>query len=202
MSAKEEDATQHRATRLVGKDEADACVDSGYMKKRPARDRETPIRAGRLRGDAEGRSWALRCCRHLTVTRSSLVRLRLLTPLVLVIFAACWDTKHPQEMVGIWVRDSLYGGGIVRGTDTLRLRSDGLALRSGSIASTDAATNALNKPAVWAEGLKWAYRPRVEGPLLCLFVEEGQEDECHTVRLASATMIVVDGRSYQRLPGR
>jgi hypothetical protein len=129
------------------------------------------------------------------------MRLRPLTPLLLVTFAACSDMKHPREMVGTWARDSLYGGGIVRGTDTLRLRSDGMALRSGSIATTDAATNAL-KPTAWAEGLKWAYRPRAEGPLLCLFVEEGQEADCHTIRIASESLLVVDGRSYRRLRGR
>jgi hypothetical protein len=129
------------------------------------------------------------------------MRLRPLTPLILVAFAACSDMKHPREMVGTWVQDSLYGGGIVRRTDTLRLGSDGMALHSGSIVATDAATSPL-KPAVWAEGLKWAYRPRAEGPLLCLFVQEGQEADCHTVRVASESVIVVDGNSYQRLPGR
>jgi hypothetical protein len=129
------------------------------------------------------------------------MRLRSLPPLVLVILAACSDRKHPRELVGTWARDSLYGGGIVRGTDTLRLRRDGIALRSGSTATTAAAANPL-KPTVWAEGLKWAYRPRVDGPLLCFFVEEGQEAECHTVRITSGSVIVVDGRSYQRLPGR
>jgi hypothetical protein len=109
--------------------------------------------------------------------------------------------KHPEEMVGTWVQDSLYGGGIARRTDTLRLRGDGMALHSGSIMATDAATSPI-KPTVWAEGLKWAYRPRAEGPLLCLYVQEGQEPDCHTVRIASATMIVVDGNSYRRLPDR
>jgi hypothetical protein len=104
-------------------------------------------------------------------------------------------------MVGTWVQDTLYGGGIVRRTDTLRLGSDGMALRSGSIATTDASTSPF-KPAVWAQGLKWAYRPRAEAPLLCFFVQEGQEADCHTVRIASATVIVVDEHSYQRLPGR
>jgi hypothetical protein len=129
------------------------------------------------------------------------MRLRLLTPLLVVTFAACSDMRHPREMVGTWVQDSLYGGGLVRRTDTLRLRSDGIALRSGSIEATAAATNPL-KPVVWAEGLKWAYRPRDQGPLLCLFVEEGQEADCHTVRIASERVLVVDGNSYQRLPGR
>ncbi|MDB4887415.1 MAG: hypothetical protein JWN79_2853 [Gemmatimonadetes bacterium] len=129
------------------------------------------------------------------------MRLRPLAPLVMVTVAACSDMKHPREMVGTWVQDSLYGGGIVRRTDTLRLGGDGTALRSGSIATTEAATNP-GTPAVWAVGVKWAYRPRAEGPLLCLFVEEGQEADCHTVRIASASVIVVDGNSYQRLPGR
>ena len=128
------------------------------------------------------------------------MRLRPLT-LILVTLGACSDMKHPREMVGTWVQDSLYGGGIVRRTDTLRLRSDGIALHSGSIAAIDAATHPL-EPTVWAEGLKWAYRPREEGPLLCLFVEEGPEADCHTVRLASGSVMVVDGNSYQRLPGR
>ena len=129
------------------------------------------------------------------------MRLRLLTPLILFTFAACWDTKHPREMVGTWVFDSLYGGGIVRRTDTLRLTSDGMALHSGSIVSTDAATTPL-KPNVWAEGMKWAYRPRADGPLLCLFVQEGQEAFCQTVRIASATVIVVEGNAYRRLADR
>jgi hypothetical protein len=129
------------------------------------------------------------------------MRLRPLTPLLLVTVAACSDMKHPREMLGTWVQDSLYGGGIVRRTDTLRLRSDGIALHSGSIATTAAATNPL-KPVVWAEGLKWAYRPRDQAPLLCLFVGEGQEADCHTVRIASGSVLVVDGNSYQRLPGR
>jgi hypothetical protein len=129
------------------------------------------------------------------------MRLRLVTPLILFTFVACRDGKHPREMVGTWARDSLYGGGIVRGTDTLRLRSDGIVLRSGSIASTDTAARSL-KPTVWAEGLKWAYRPLVDGPLLCFFVQEGQEPECHALTIASANMIVLDGRSYQRLPDR
>ena len=129
------------------------------------------------------------------------MRLRPLTPLILVIFAACSDMKHPREMVGTWVQDSVYGGGIVRRTDTLRLLSDGVALHSGSIATTAAAANP-HKPTVWAEGLKWAYRPRAGGPLLCLFVEEGQEADCHTIRIASESLLVVDGRSYRRLRGR
>jgi hypothetical protein len=130
-----------------------------------------------------------------------IMRLRPLTPLLLVTFAACWDTKHPREVVGTWAQDSLYGGGIVRGTDTFRLLSNGIALHSGGIATTAAAANPL-KPTVWAEGLKWAYRPRAGGPLLCLFVEEGQEADCHTLRIASESLLVVDGRSYRRLPGR
>src|SRR3982751_4958877 len=130
-----------------------------------------------------------------------LMRLRHLTPLVLVLIAACWDTKHPREVVGTWAQDSLYGGGIVRGTDTLRLLSNGIALRSGGIATTAAAANP-DKPTVWAEGLKWAYRPRAGAPLLCLFVEEGQEADCHTIRIASESLLVVDGRSYRRRPQR
>lgn len=129
------------------------------------------------------------------------MRFRPLTPLILVTFAACFDTKHPREMVGTWVQDSLYGNGIVHGTDTLRLRSDGIALRSGSIRTTEAATNQL-KPTTWAEGLKWAYRPRAGGPLLCFLVEEGQEADCHTIRIASESLLVVDGNSYRRLAGR
>ena len=129
------------------------------------------------------------------------MRLRSLTPLLLVTFAACSDMKHPREMVGTWVQDSLYGDGIVHRTDTLRLGSDGIALHSGSIVTTAAATNQL-KPVIWAEGLKWAYRPRAQAPLLCLFVEEGQEADCHTVRIASRSVLVVDGNSYRRLPGR
>lgn len=130
-----------------------------------------------------------------------LLRLRRLTPLALVLIAACSDTKHPREVVGTWAQDSLYGGGIVRGTDTFRLMSNGIALHSGGIATTDAAANPL-KPTVWAEGLKWSYRPRAGGPLLCLFVEEGQEADCHTIRIASESLLVVDGRSYWRLRGR
>jgi hypothetical protein len=129
------------------------------------------------------------------------MRLLPLTPLVLITFSACWDVKHPREMVGVWVQDSLYGAGIIRRTDTLRLRKDGIALHSGSITATDLATNP-SKPVVWAEGLKWAFRPRAEGHLLCLFVEERQENECHTVRVASESVLVVDDNSYRRLPGR
>lgn len=129
------------------------------------------------------------------------MRLRPLPPLLLVTLAACYDMKHPREMVGTWVQDSLSGGGIVRRTDTFRLRSDGIVLHSGSIASTAAAKNPF-KPVVWAEGLKWAFRPRVEGSLLCLFVQAGQEADCHTVRIASESVLVVDGFSYRRIPGR
>jgi hypothetical protein len=129
------------------------------------------------------------------------MRLHRLPPFILVAVLACWDSRHPPEMVGTWVQDSLYGGGIVRRTDTLRLESDGMALHSGSIVTTDAAASPL-KPAVWAEGLKWVYRPRAEGPLLCLFAQEGQEADCHTVRVASGSLLVVDGNSYRRLPGR
>jgi hypothetical protein len=128
------------------------------------------------------------------------MRLRPLTLLVLLTLAACHDGKHPSALVGTWARDSLYGGGILRGTDTLRLTKDGIALRSGSSASTALSTHPL-KPTVYAEGLKWDYRPRVEGPLLCFFVEVGGEAECHLVQIASSE-IVVDGRAYQRLPGR
>ena len=99
------------------------------------------------------------------------------------------------------IMGGLYGDGIMRRTDTLRLRKDGIALHSGSIAATDLATNP-SKPLVWAEGLKWAFRPRAEGHLLCLFVEERQENDCHTVRVASESVLVVDENSYRRLPGR
>ena len=129
------------------------------------------------------------------------MRLLRLAPLVLVGFTACWDVKHPREMVGTWVQDSLYGDGIMRRTDTLRLRKDGIALHSGSIAATDLATNP-SKTVVWAEGLKWAFRPRAEGHLLCLFAEERQENDCHTVSVASESVLVVDQNSYRRLTGR
>ena len=129
------------------------------------------------------------------------MRLRTLTPLFLAALAACWDRKHPRELVGTWARDSLYGGGILRGTDTFRLRSDGIALRSGGTSSTAASSNP-SPPTSWAEGLKWDYRPRIEGPLLCLFVEERQEPECHVVIIASESVLVVDGRAFQRLRGR
>jgi hypothetical protein len=128
------------------------------------------------------------------------MRLLPLATLLLVTVTACWDVKHPREMVGTWAQDTLYGG-ITRRTDTLRLRRDGIALHSGSIAATDLATNP-SKPVVWAEGLKWAFRPRAEGHLLCLFVDERQEPDCHTVRVASESVLVVDGNSYRRLPGR
>ena len=129
------------------------------------------------------------------------MRARSLTLLLPVAFTtACWDVKHPKEMVGTWVKDTLYGNGIVHSTDTLRLRKDGIVLRSGSIATTEAATNP-EKPTVWAQGLKWAYSPRPESPLLCFFAQEGQEPDCHTVRIASASLLVVDGNSYRRLPG-
>jgi hypothetical protein len=104
-------------------------------------------------------------------------------------------------MVGTWARDSLYGGGILRGTDTFRLLSNGVALRSGGTASTAASANPL-KPTAYAEALKWAYRPRLEGPLLCLFVEKGWEPECHTIRIASESLLFVDERAYRRLRGR
>ena len=129
------------------------------------------------------------------------MRLLSLAPLLLVTVTACWDLKHPREMVGTWVQDSLYGGGIIHRTDTLRLRKDGIALHSGSITSTDLATNP-SKPVIWAEGLKWAFRPRAEGHLLCLFVQDGWEPDCHTVRVASESLLVVDGNSYQRLLDR
>ena len=129
------------------------------------------------------------------------MRLLPLAPLVLVTITACWDVKHPREMVGTWAQDSLYGGGITRRTDTLRLRKDGIALHSGSIMATDPATKP-SKPVVWAEGLKWAFRPRAEGHLLCLFVQDGQEADCHTVHVASESVLVVDGNPYRRLPGR
>jgi hypothetical protein len=124
-----------------------------------------------------------------------------LAPLVLVALTACSNMKHPDELVGTWVQDSLYGGGITRRVDTLRLRDDGIALHSGSIASTAASSNPL-PPVAWAEGLKWAYRPRAEGPLLCLFVDERQAPDCHAVRVASDSVLVVDGNSYRRLPDR
>ena len=129
------------------------------------------------------------------------MRLGTVTPLFLAALAACWDRKHPRELVGTWARDSLYGGGILRGTDTFRLRSDGNALRSGGTSSTAASSNP-SPPTSWAVGLKWDYRPRVGGSLLCLFVEEGQEPECHVVIIASESVLVVDGRAFQRLRGR
>ena len=135
------------------------------------------------------------------------MRLIALSPLLLLTLGACWDVKHPKEMVGTWAQDSLYGDGIMRRTDTLRLHEDGIALHSGSIAPIHPESSSL-KPVVWAEGLKWAYqpqlpyRPRPEGNLLCLFVEKGWEPECHTVRIASDSVLVVDGNSYRRLAGR
>jgi hypothetical protein len=129
------------------------------------------------------------------------MRLRTLTPLFLAALAACWDRKHPRELVGTWARDSLYGNGILRGTDTFRLRSDGIVLRSGGTSSTAASSNP-SPPTSWAVGLKWDYRPRVGGSLLCLFVEEGQEPECHVAIIASESVLVVDGRAFQRLRGR
>jgi hypothetical protein len=129
------------------------------------------------------------------------MRLRHLTPLVLVLVAGCWDRKHPPELVGTWARDSLYGAGILRGTDTFRLRSDGIALRSGGTSSTAASSNP-SPPTSYAVGLKWDYRPRAGGSLLCLFVEEGQEPECHVVIIASESVLVVDGRAYGRLRER
>lgn len=128
-------------------------------------------------------------------------------PLLLVTLAACSDMSHPGEMVGTWAQDSLYGDGIVRRTDTLRLRKDGIALHSGSIAPIHPESSSL-KPVVWAEGLKWAYRPqlpyrpRAEGNLLCLFVEKGWEPDCHAVRIVSDSVLVVDGNSYRRLANR
>lgn len=71
--------------------------------------------------------------------------------------------------------------------------------RSGGTAINEASTHPL-KPTVCAEGLTRAYRPRVEAPLLCFFVEAGQEADCHTVRIALKSVIVVDGNSYRRLP--
>jgi hypothetical protein len=124
-----------------------------------------------------------------------------LAPLLLVPLAACADFKHPREVVGTWTRDTLYGDGILRRVDTLRLAKDGTALRSGSTAPTDRAASST-KPTVWAEGLKWAYQPRAEGHLLCFFVQEGWEPECHTVRIDSDSVIVVDGNAYRRLAGR
>lgn len=129
------------------------------------------------------------------------MRLIALAPLLLATLAACSDMRHPREMVGTWVQDSLYGGGIIHRVDTLRLRKDGIALHSGSIAATDRASSP-REPTVWAEGLKWDYRPRAEGHLLCLFATEEQEPECHTLRIASEHVLVVDGNSYRRLPGR
>jgi hypothetical protein len=128
------------------------------------------------------------------------MRLISLAPL-LPLLAGCWDVRHPREMVGTWAQDSLYGDGIIRRTDTLRLRADGIALHSGSIAATHPESSST-KPVVWAEGLKWAYRPRAEGHLLCLYAQEGQEGDCHTVRIASDSVLVVDGNSYRRLPER
>jgi hypothetical protein len=120
---------------------------------------------------------------------------------ILLILAACSDFEHPEEVVGTWVQDSLYGDAIIRRVDTLRLGGDGIALHSGSIAPTDRASSSI-KPVVWAQGLKWAYRPRAEGHLLCLFAEEGHEQECHSVRIDSDSVIVVDGNSYRRLRSR
>ena len=126
------------------------------------------------------------------------MRFRHLTLLLLVFTASC-DRKHPAQLLGTWVKDTLYGAGILHATDTLRLRQDGIVLRSGGFASTALSTQPL-KPTVYAEGLKWAYRPFVEGPLLCFIVDAGQEADCHTVRIASESVIVVDGNSYRRLP--
>jgi hypothetical protein len=129
------------------------------------------------------------------------MRFSFLTPLLLVAIAACSDMRHPREMVGTWAQDSLYGDGIIRRTDTLRLRGDGVALHSGSITPTHPETSST-KPVTWAQGLRWAYRPRAEAHLLCLFVEEGGEQDCHTVGIASDSVLVVDGNSYRRLPDR
>ena len=118
--------------------------------------------------------------------------------LLVASLVACSDARHPATMVGTWAQDSLYGDGIVRRVDTLRLGKDGIALHSGRIAATDPASTSI-KPLAWAEGLKWAYQPRAESPLLCLFAQEGQEPECHTVRIASDSVLVVDGNSYRRL---
>lgn len=150
------------------------------------------------RRQASDVGWLRRTIPHTRRIRMRVISLALL---LLVALAACSDMRHPGVVVGTWARDSLYGDGLVRGTDTLRLTRDGIALRSGSIAATDPASSSI-KPAVWAEALKWTYKPRAEGHLLCLFVAEGYEQECHTVRIASDSELVIDDRSYRRLPAR